>query len=393
MIKTLLAGVAMALALTEPAVSETLKIGFMASLTGPMGSISQDARDGFLLAVEQHGGKLGGMETEVVVEDDSLKPELAVSHAQKFIESDEVHFVVGMISSNILQAVFQPIAESETFMIGVNAGTSIYAGSKCSPFFFSTSSENNQVPETMGKHAQDAGHKRIVMLVPNYQAGRDAVEGFRRHYRGEVLEEMFVPIGHLDFASELSRIRALEPDALLVFMPGAMGVTLVRQFKQSGMAESLPFLSVWTVDETTLPATQQAAVGLYSASQWAPDFNIKANLEFVRLFKAKYGRSPSAFAAQAYDAALLIDSAVATVGHDLADKDKLRQALRAANFASTRGSFRYNTNHFPIQDYYLVQAEQLPDGSYATAVKEKVFEDHADLKAADCPMSATPSKN
>lgn len=390
MIKTLLAGAAMALALAEPAFSETLKIGFMASLTGPMGSISQDARDGFLLAVEQRGGKLGGLQAEVIIEDDSLKPELAVGHAQKFIESDKVHFVVGMIASNILQAVFHEVAESETFMIGVNAGTSIYAGSKCNPFFFSTSSENNQVPETMGKHAQDAGYKRVVMMVPNYQAGRDAVEGFRRHYRGEVLEEMFVTVGQLDFASELSRIRTLNPDALLVFMPGSMGVTLVRQFKQSGMAESLPFLSVWTVDETTLPATQKAAAGLYSASQWAPDLDVKANLEFVRQFKARYGHTPSAFAAQAYDAALLIDSAVAKAG--LTDKDQLRQALQAANFASTRGNFRYNTNHFPIQDYYLVQAQQSPDGSYATAIKQKVFEDHADQKAAECPMT-TGAKN
>lgn len=388
MIKKFVAGVAITLAFATPAFAETLKIGFMASLTGPMGSISQHARDGFLLAVEQRGGKLGGLETEVIVEDDSLKPELAVSHAHKFIESDQVHFVVGMISSNILQAVFQPIAESETFMIGINAGTSIYAGRKCNPFFFSTSSENNQVPETMGKHAQDAGYKRMVMLVPNYQAGHDAVEGFRLHYRGEVLEEIYVPLGQLDFASELSRIRALNPDALLVFMPGSMGVTLVRQFNQSGMAESLPFLSVWTVDETTLPATQEAAAGLYSASQWAPDLDVKANREFVSSFEAKYGYTPSAFASQAYDAALLIDSAVAAVEHDLTDKQALRRALRTADFSSTRGSFRYNANHFPIQDYYLVQAVRRSDGSYATAIRGKIFEDHADRKSAECPMAA-----
>jgi branched-chain amino acid transport system substrate-binding protein len=388
MIKTLLAGAAITLALAASAFGETLKIGFLTTLSGPMASIGQHARDGFLLAVEQRGGRLGGLETEVIVEDDSLKPELAVGHAQKFIQDDQVHFVVGMIASNILQAVFQPLAESETFMIGVNAGTSIYAGSKCNPFFFSTSSENNQVPETMGKHAQDAGYRRVVMMVPNYQAGRDAVEGFRRHYRGEVLEEIYVPLGQLDFAAELSQIRALDPDALLVFMPGSMGVTLVRQVSQSGMAGALPFLSVWTVDETTLPATQRAAAGLYSASQWAPDLDVKANREFVRSFEAEYGYMPSAFASQAYDAALLIDSAVAEVGHDLTDKEALRQALRAANFSSTRGSFRYNTNHFPIQDFYLVQADQRPDGSYVTAVREKIFEDHADGKAAECPMAA-----
>jgi branched-chain amino acid transport system substrate-binding protein len=387
MTKALLAGAAITFALAAPAFAETLKIGFLTTLSGPMAPIGQHARDGFLLAVEQRGGKLGGLETEVVVQDDSLKPELAVGHAQKFIEGDQVHFVVGMIASNILQAVFQPIAESETFMIGVNAGTSIYAGAKCNPFFFSTSSENNQVPETMGKHAQDAGYRRVVMMVPNYQGGRDAAEGFRRHYRGEVLEEIYVPLGQLDFAAELSQIRALDPDALLVFMPGGMGITLVRQFSQSGMAESLPFLSVWTVDETTLPATQEAAAGLYSASQWAPDLNVETNRQFVRSFEAEYGYAPSAFASQAYDAALLIDSAVTAAEHNLADKDALRQALRAADFSSTRGSFRYNANHFPIQDFYLVQAEQRSDGTYATAIRDKIFDDHADQKAAECPMA------
>lgn len=388
MMKALLAGVAITLALAETASAETLKIGFLTTLSGPMAPIGKHARDGFLLAVEQRGDKLGGIEAQVIVQDDSLKPELAVGHAQKFIEGDQVDFVVGMIASNILQAVFQPIAESETFMIGVNAGTSIYAGSQCNPFFFSTSSENNQVPEAMGKHVQDAGYRRIVMMVPNYQAGRDAIEGFRRHYRGEVLEEIYVPLNQLDFAAELSQVRALQPDALLVFMPGGMGITLVRQFNQSGMAESLPFLSVWTVDETTLPATQEAAKGLYSASQWAPDLDVDANREFVSAFEAAYGYTPSAFASQAYDAALLIDSAVAAVEGDLDDKDALRQALRAADFTSTRGNFRYNSNHFPIQDFYLVQAAPRPDGSYATTIREKIFEDHADRKAAECPMAS-----
>jgi branched-chain amino acid transport system substrate-binding protein len=202
-----------------------------------------------------------------------------------------------------------------------------------------------------------------------------------------VLEEIYVPLGQLDFAAELSQIRALDPDALLVFMPGGMGITLVRQFSQSGMAESLPFLSVWTVDETTLPATQEAAAGLYSASQWAPDLNVETNRQFVRSFEAEYGYAPSAFASQAYDAALLIDSAVTAAEHNLADKDALRQALRAADFSSTRGSFRYNTNHFPIQDFYLVQAEQRSDGTYATAIRNKIFDDHADQKAAECPMA------
>src|SRR5262249_16721206 len=163
-------------------------------------------------------------------------------------------------------------------------------------------------------------------------------------------------LGNLDFAAELARISSLKPDAILVFMPGGMGVSLVRQYAQAGLASSIPFLSAWTVDETTLPATGDKAVGLYSTSQWAPDLANEVNGGFVKAFEAQYGYLPSSFAAQAYDAGLLIDSAVAAVGGKVSDKEALRQALSAAHFASTRGDFRFNTNHFPIQDFYLVQA-------------------------------------
>jgi branched-chain amino acid transport system substrate-binding protein len=380
------AAAAMLLATSVVAQAEPLKIGFLVTLTGPMAVLGQHARDGFGLAVKQRGGRLGGLATEVLVEDDTLKPDVALNRVRRFLERDKVDFVVGMITSNILQAVFRPVTESKTFLIGVNAGTSMFAGEKCSPFFFSTSWENNQVPEAMGKFAQDNGYQRIVTLVPNFQGGRDAVAGFKHHFKGEVLDEIYVPLGHLDFAAELARIRSLKPDAILVFMPGATGVALVRQYAQAGLARSIPFLSAWTVDETTLPATGDAAVNLYSTSQWAPDLANEVNSAFVKAFEAEYGYVPSNFAAQAYDAGLLIDSAVAAVGADLSDKEALRKALSAARFGSTRGDFRYNTNHFPIQDFYLVQAIRRADGQYVTTVKQKIFDDYADRQAEKCPM-------
>jgi branched-chain amino acid transport system substrate-binding protein len=366
--------------------AETLKIGFLGTLSGPLAVIGEHSRDGFLLAVKQRGGRLGGADAKVIVEDDALKPDQALMRTRQFLERDEVDFVVGMINSNVLQATFPQITENGTFLIGVNAGTSIFAGEKCSPFFFSTSWENNQVPEAIGKYAQESGYRRIVTLAPNYQGGRDATAGFKHHFKGEVLDELYVRLGELDFAAELTRIRALKPDAVLVFMPGGMGVSLVRQYAQSGLAGSLPFLSAWTLDETTLPAIQEAAIGLQGSSHWAPDIDNEVNTAFVKAFEAEYGYVPSNFAAQAYDAALLIDSAVAAVGANLSDRDALRKALRAASFASTRGHFRFNTNQFPIQDFYLVQVVRRGDGKYVTSAKRKIFEDYADRQAPKCPM-------
>jgi branched-chain amino acid transport system substrate-binding protein len=366
--------------------AETLKIGFLTTLSGPLAAIGQHARDGFLLAVKQHGGVLGGLKVEVIVEDDALKPERALIRTQQFLERDKVDFVVGMITSNVLQATFQAVTESGTFLIGVNAGTSIFAGERCNPFFFSTSWENSQVAEAIGKYAQDSGYRRIVTLAPNFQGGRDATAGFKYYFKGEVLDEIYVRLGVLDFAAELTHIRALKPDAVLVFMPGGMGVSLVRQYAQSGLAGSIPFLSVWTLDETTLPAIGEAAIGLYGTSHWAPDLDNAVNVAFVKAFEAEYGYVPSNFAAQAYDAGLLIDSAVAAAGARLSDKDALRKALRTASFGSTRGRFRYNTNQFPIQDFYLVQAIRRGDGNYVTSVRRKIFADYADRQASKCSM-------
>ena len=383
---TAAAAAAMFLATSVVAQAETLKIGFLTTLSGPLAVLGQHSRDGFLLAVKQRGGKLGGVDAEVIVEDDSVKPDVALLRTQQFIERDKVDFVVGMLTSNVLQAAFQPVTESRTLLIGVNAGTSMFAGEKCNPFFFSTSWVNNQVPEAIGKYAQNSGYRRIVTLVPNYQGGRDATAGFKHHFKGEVLDEIYVKQNQLDFAAELTRIRALKPDAVLVFMPGGTGVSLARQYAQSGLAGSIPFLSVWTLDETTLPAIQDAAVGLYGSSHWAPDLDNAVNAAFVKAFEAEYGYVPSNFAAQAYDAGLLIDSAVAATGAKVSDKDALRKALRAADFASTRGRFRYNTNQFPIQDFYLVQAIRRGDGKYVTSAKQKIFADYADRQAQKCPM-------
>jgi len=368
--------------------AETLEIGFLSTLSGPLAVIGEHSRDGFLLAVKQRGGRLGGVDTKVIVEDDALKPERALGQTRQFIERDKVDFVVGMITSNVLQATFPLVTESETFLIGVNAGTSVFAGEKCSPFFFSTSWENNQVPEAIGKYAEESGYRRIVTLAPNFQGGRDATQGFKRYFTGQVLDELYVRLGELDFAAELTRIQALKPDAVLVFMPGGTGVSLVRQYAQSGLAGSIPLLSAWTLDETTLSVIGEAALGLYGSSHWAPDLDNEVNAAFVKAFESEYGYVPSNFAAQAYDAGLLIDSAVAATGGNLSDKHALRRALRAASFPSTRGHFRYNTNQFPIQDFYLVQVVRRADGTYLTSAKQKIFEGYADRQASKCPMQS-----
>jgi branched-chain amino acid transport system substrate-binding protein len=368
-----------------PAVAqEKLKIGLIVTLSGPAAALGQQVRDGFNLAIKDLGCKMAGREVEVVIADDELKPDGAVTKVKGLLERDKVDFVVGPVFSNILQAIHKPVTDTKTFLISPNAGPSSYAGKNCSPFFYVTSYQNDQVHEVLGKVAQDRGYKRVYVMVPNYQAGKDSAAGFKLDYKGEVVEESYVPLGTLDFQVELSKIASQKPDAVFTFMPGGMGVSLVKQYSQAGLAEKIPVLSAFTVDESTLPAQQDAAVGMFGGADWAPDLNNPQSKKFVASYEAAYNSVPGSYAMQGYDTALLIDSAVKAIKGDLTNKDAVAAALKKADFASLRGNFKFNVNGYPIQDFYLTKVAKRADGKFETEIVQKVFENYGDRYAKDC---------
>ena len=363
---------------------EKLKIGVIVTLSGPAAVLGQQSRDGLLLAVKDLGGKMAGRDVEVVAVDDELKPDAAVTKVKGLLERDKVDFIVGPIFSNILQAIHKPVTDTKTILISPNAGPSSYAGKNCSPYFYVTSYQNDQVHEILGKVAQDRGYKRVYLLVPNYQAGKDSAAGFKLDYKGEIVEETYMPLGSLDFQVELSKIASLKPDALFTFMPGGMGVSLVKQYRQAGLADQIPVLSAFTVDESTLPAQQDAAVGMFGGANWAPNLDNPQNRKFVASYEATYNSVPGTYAFQAYDAAMLIDSAVKALKGDLSNKEALIAAIKKADFTSLRGNFKFNTNGYPIQDFYLTKVAKRPDGKFQTEIVEKVFNNYADRYAKDC---------
>jgi branched-chain amino acid transport system substrate-binding protein len=382
------AGIAGVLALAAgAATAQSVKIGVMLTLSGPAAVLGQHARDGFQLGIKHLGGKLGGLTPEVIVVDDELKPDVGVQKVQALLQRDKVDIVVGVIFSNVMMAIAKPVFEANTVLVSPNAGPSPLAGKGCSPWYFNTAWQNDQNHAAMGKYAQDAGYKKMVLIAPNYQAGKDSMAGFKRHFRGEVVEEIFNKVNELDFSAELARIAALKPDAVFAFEPGGMGVNFVKQYAQAGLAGKIPFLSAFTVDETTLPATQDAAVGLLGGAHWAPSMDNPLNKRFVADFEKEFGRVPAMYAAQGYDTALLIDAAIKAAGGKVSDRTALRDAFRKAAFTSVTGApFRLNNNGFRIQDVYVVKAVKRSDGKYATEIVSKAFTDYADAYAKDCPL-------
>ncbi len=374
------------LGLSAAQAQDHLKVGVIGTLSGPPAVLGQQMRNGFELAVKTLGGKLGGRDVDVTVADDELKPDEAVTKVKELIDRDKVDFVVGPIFSNILAAIMKPVTEANVILISPNAGTSSFAGKECNPNFFVTSYQNDQVHEVLGQYAQDSGIKKVMIIVPNYQAGKDAAAGFKHKFSGEILDEMYVPLGQLDYSAELSRIASASPDAIFAFLPGGMGVNFVKQFRQAGLADKIAFLSAFTVDESTLPAQQDAALGMYGGSNWAPNLDNPQNKAFVDAYLKAYNAVPASYAFQAYDAALLIDSAVRAVKGNLTDKDALRAALKRADFKSLRGAFKFNNNNYPVQDFYLVKVAKRPDGKFETEIVKKVLSNYGDSYAKDCAM-------
>lgn len=376
------------LAFSAPAMAQQqkLKIGFITTLSGPQGIIGKHMRDSVELALEHLGRKVGGLETEVVYGDDQFKPDVGVQVAEQMLKRDNVDFVSGVIWSNVMMAVVPVVAGAGKIMVGTNAGPSPLAGAQCNELFFTTSWNNDQSPEAMGKFLQDSGINDLYMMAPNYQAGKDMISGAKRFYKGRIAEELYTKMGQLDYQAEITQIRAKKPKAVFIFYPGGMGIQFIRQYTQAGLRDQIPLYSVFTVDETTIPALKDAALGQYEARFWSPDLKVPASEKYVADFRKKFGYTPSYYGAQSYDGMMLIDSAVKAVKGNVKDTKGLIAAMRKADFKSVRGEFKFNNNHFPIQPFYLLKAVKGGPDGVQMQIEQKVFDKHQDAYHQECKM-------
>jgi branched-chain amino acid transport system substrate-binding protein len=366
---------------------QPVKIGFVSTFSGPTAVIGNDMRNSFELALDHLGRKMAGKPVEVIYEDDQQKPEVGVQKSQKLVESDKVDFVIGYIWSNVLLASLKPVVDSQTFLISANAGPSQIAGEQCSPFFFSTSWQNDQTPQAMGTYMTQKGVKTAFLIGPNYAAGKDMLTGVRTTFKGQVIgEELTKWPDQLDFSTELSKVRAAKPEAVFVFYPGAAGVQFLTQYVQSGLKGQIPLYTAFTIDAITLPLQKDLALGVPGAQEWVNDLPNDANKKFVADFRAKHKNYPSFYGAQSYDAANFVNSAVVAVNGDLSKKDAMRAEMRKANYASVRGPYKYGNNHFPIQNFYLQDVVKDAEGNFTLKTVTTIVKDSQDQFHDQCPM-------
>ena len=368
----------LSLGLSAQAFAEPVKVGMITTLSGGGAGLGIDVRDGFMLAVKNAGAS----DLEVVIEDDAQKPEIAVQLADKMIQSDKVDVLAGIIWSNLAMAVVPSVTAQGKFYLSPNAGPSPLAGAQCHENYFNVAWQNDNLHEAMGAYANDAGYKKTFIMAPNYPAGTDALAGFKRFFKGELAGEVYTQLGQTDYAAEIAQIRASGADSMFFFLPGGMGIAFMKQYAQSDVG--IPAMGpAFSFSQDILGAVGEAALGVKNSSQWNKDIDNEANKKFVETFQAEYGRLPSLYASQGYDTANLIISAMGKAS--VKDADAFRAALKAAEFASVRGDFKFGNNNHPIQDIYV--REVVKEGDVITnKIIATAFEDHQDAYAAQCGM-------
>jgi len=370
--------------------ADPLKIGFVSTLSGPGGALGIDIRDGFNLAVKHAGGKLGGMDTEVIIMDDQQKADVGRQAVDRLIKRDHVDVMTGMVFSNVLLPLMPSILASDTIYLSTNTGPADYAGAKCDPNFFVVSWQNEDIPAAMGKYVTEQNHKSVFLIAPNYPGGRESIGGFKRLYKGKIADEVYVKLGQLDFSAELAQARASGADSIFFFLPGGMGISFIKQLEGAGLSKTMAvYMPGFSGDQDTIKAVGEPMVGTFNSSQWSPDLDNEQNKKFVADFEKEYGRIPTLYASQGYDAAMLLDGAIDDLDGNIKDKAALRQALRKADFDSVRGDFKFNTNQYPIQDYYMREVYKDDQGRITNKTISTILTDYQDPFAAECKMDTS----
>jgi branched-chain amino acid transport system substrate-binding protein len=367
--------------------ADKVTVGFISTLSGPSAALGVDIRDAFMLAVKLNGGKLGGLPAEILVGDDQFKPEVGRGLAEKYVKLDRVDFLTGFVFSNIMLASVPVAFENKVIYVSPNAAPSPLAGKQCNPWFFAASWPNDAYHEAAGQYATTQGFKAVYMLAPNYQAGKDSLAGFKRFYKGTIAGEVYTQLGQLDYSAELAQVRAAKPQAVYIFLPGGMGINFIKQFVAAGLSRDIQLITPgFSSDQDIIRAVGEPMIGIHDAAHWALDLDNAANRKFVAEFEREYKRLPTVYASQGYDTALLIDSAVREVKGRIEDREAVRRALKAAKFHSVRGSFKFNRNQYPIQNYYLRVVAKDAQGRLVNKTAGTIFKDRGDAYVDECPM-------
>lgn len=336
--------------------SGPVKIGVLLPYTGTYAALGEAITNGMKMAIDEHGGKLGGRAVEYVIVDSEADPGKAVGNMQKLISGSNVDVVIGPVHSGVGMAAVKVARESGVPLIITNAGFNAATGQLCAPNIFRTSFSSWQTAYPMGQVAYEKGYRKIATVTWRYGFGTESVDAFKEGFEkagGKIVKEIYLPFPEVEFQAQLTEIASLKPDAVFSFFAGGGAVKFVKDYAAAGLNKSIPLLGSGFLTDGTLPAQGQAAEGILTTLHYADDLDNPVNKKFKADYKQKFNKEADIYAVQGYDAGLMLVHSLEAVKGNTRDREAWIAAMREARFDSPRGPFVLSKAHHPIQNIYL----------------------------------------
>jgi branched-chain amino acid transport system substrate-binding protein len=333
-----------------------VRVGLMLPFTGTYAPLGVAIENGFRLALDEKGGKLGGRDIEYFKVDDESEPSKAIENATKLVQRDKVDVLVGTVHSGVQMGIQKVVRDAGVLSIIPNAGVNAATRALCAPNVYRTSFSNNQATRALGKVMADKGQKKAVWITWKYAAGEEMLEGFREGYTaagGTIVKELFVPFPSVEFQALLTEIAALKPDAVACFFSGGGAVKFIKDYAAAGLKDKIPLYGPGFLTDGVLDAAGSAAEGIVTTLHYADSLNTPRDNAFRLAYAKTFKLQPDVFAVQGYDAGQLLVLGANACKGDFSNKPALYKAMDNAVIDSPRGKWTMSKAHNPIQDIYL----------------------------------------
>lgn len=340
------------------ATKEAVKLGVLLPYSKVYAVLGESITNGMKLYFNSIGNEAGGRKIDMLLEDSEMDTDVGLRKARKFIESDKVDLMTGLVSSGVAYALRDLVHSTKTILIISNAGANEITRSKKSPYIFRTSFSNWQPNYPMGEWVARNLGKKVFVSAPDYAAGHEMIDAFKETFvsaGGEIIGEVYPPLGTNDYGPYLAEISKARPEVSYSFYSGSDAANFVRQFGEYRLNEQIKLAGAgFMLEEDVLPAQGEAALGGHSGLHWAYTLDTPENKDFVAAYEKEFGKAANVFAVQGYDTARVIAEALNAVQGDTSNKDALIEAIAAVKFASPRGPFEFDPEtHNVIQNIYI----------------------------------------
>ena len=353
--------IAAALAVSWPAKTQELRIGFVAPMTGIFAQIGKDMENGFQLYLDQHNGQLGGAKVSFTVEDTEGKPPVAVRKAEKLIRQDKVHMFIGGLLASTGYALAPVSTRLKTvYLLSVAAADDLTQRDIGKyPYILRTSWTSSQPHHPMGQWACEQGYKRVVTIAADYAFGHEVAGGFQRVFEdcgGKVVQKIWPPLGTKDFGPYIPTIKR-DADAIFTVMVGPMALQFPKQAQAAGI--KTPIIGGGTsYDEFVLPSMGDEVLGHVSSLQYSAALDTPKNAEFVKAYRSKYGKVPSYYSESNYTTAQMIDEVMKRNKGKWPGPQQFIKQMQSLKVDAVRGPVHFDEMRNPVQNIYIKKVEK-----------------------------------